>query len=189
MIIKHIRENKKLDYVVVDNKLILSEKGQPKRHKPKIIGTLVKIEDKIGYALCRPDDQFSRKLGVKIASQRAKSGNTKFPPSIRKHVKKFCDKYGLTLPEFHETENKSLLFSELVDDQVLEVVMKYEDDPTLFENWALGQSDIDELNGRVIFGENLAKSQYLVQELMCNSIYSHEAGYDYPLQLFGILDK
>ena len=97
MIVKHIRENKKLDYVVVDNKLVLSEKGQAKRHKPKIIGTLVKIGNNIGYALCRPGDRFSRKLGVKIASQRAKSGNTKFPPSIRKHVKKFCEKYNICL--------------------------------------------------------------------------------------------
>ena len=137
MIIKHIRANKKLDYVVIDNKLVLSESGHPKRHKPKIIGTLVKIGNNVGYALCRPWDRFSRKLGVKIASQRAKSGTNKFPPSIRKHVKKFCEKYDVTLPEFHETENKSLLFSELVDGQVLEVVMKYEDDPDLFDKWSV----------------------------------------------------
>ena len=189
MIIKHIRENKKLDYVVVDNKLILSEKGQAKRHKSKIIGTLVKIGNNVGYSMCRDSDSFSKKLGVKIASQRAKSGTTKFPPSIRKHVKKFCEKYGINLPEFHETENKSLLFSELVDGQVLEVIMEYEDDPNLFENWSLDQSDIDQLNGQVILGEDSAKSQFLIQESIHNSIYSHESGYDYPLQLFGILDK
>ena len=185
MIIKHIRENKKLDYVVVDNKLILSEKGHPKRHKPKIIGTLVKIEDKIGYALCRPGDQFSRKLGVKIASQRAKSGITKFPPSIRKHLKKFCDKYGLTLPEFHETENKSLLFSELVDGQVLEVVMKYEDDPNLFDNWCLDQSHIDDLGGRAVIGKDCMTDE----DDSNKSIRYTKTDYYYPLQLFGILDK
>ena len=79
-----------------------------------------------------------------------------------------------------------MLFSELVEGQVLEVVMKYEDDPNLFDNYSLNQSDIYDLGDQLILGEDCVKDE---DDDSDHSIFSNETGYHYPPQLFGILDK
>lgn len=110
----HIRSNEKLDYVVVDNKLVLDRRGYPKRHRSKIIGTLVLFDGKIGGAICCPEDTFSKKMGVGVALGRAKS-NKGVPTKLRKHAKRMAEKYGV---ELTCSEPKPLMSKEIDWDNI-----------------------------------------------------------------------
>lgn len=96
----HIRSNEKKDFVVVNNRLVLNKSGEPKRHRGKIIGTLVLSNGNIGGAVCCPKDTFSKKMGVKVALGRAEN-NGGVPQKLRKHAKRMANKYEieLELPE------------------------------------------------------------------------------------------
>ena len=188
MKIWHIRDSKKQDYVIVDNKLILDQSGQPKRHKGKIIATLVLLEDKIGWAICCPEDRFSKKVGVSIATGRAKSQKQMtIPAKLLKHVKKMANKYEVKLPEQTEIETttKIVKSEDITQGTVLKIQMKYRDDPYLFDEWIISQSDIDKIPDTIIIGQNAKRSKYAKDNGdEQNAILV--GYYHFPLQLFGI---
>lgn len=187
MKIWHIRENKKQDYVIVDDKLILDRSGKPKRHKGKIIATLVLFEDNIGWSMCCPEDRFSKKVGVSIALGRAKNPKQmQIPTKIKKHVKKMAHKYEVKLPELPEIPppTKKLKWEDVKEGTVLTVQMKYEDDPSLFSDWALDKADLSEISkSSLIIGENAIKDPSGIG----NSIQVMIGQcFHYPPQVFGI---
>lgn len=188
MKIWHIR-NKRQDYVIVDNKLILDQSGEPKRHKGKIIATLVLLEDKIGWAICCPEDRFSKKVGVSIAMGRAKSQKQMpIPAKLLKHVKKMANKYEVKLPEQPEIEtpalSRELYWEDVKEGTVLTVQMEYDDDPQLFISWGIKQADINTLNGRVEVNENMQKIDFETDPM--GAFRQFPSLIPFPPELFGI---
>lgn len=184
MKIWHIRKNKRMDYIIVDNKLVLDEKGTPKRHKSEIIGTLVLCGENIGGAVCCPEDNFSKALGVKIALGRAKNGKSQIPSRLLGHAKRMAKKYNVTLPVKSTKPLEKIGKIGQIDWDVLEEGTlikpgKYEDFRNVCEDFSLCKAAFDEV---------VAESPIKFKRLLVENGVFYVVDWEVPLEVFSLVE-